>query len=286
VAKILVADDEKGILDLMERVLGRRGHEVETFGDGASAVEALESGDYDLVVTDLRMPQKTGLDVLAMAKARRRSMPVILVSGSTEPEDRARAEALGVYMVLHKPVDLAYLTTIIDSALEEEFATRGTGTREGTGTQTATGSTPGAGSSSSGKKGGKLVKVFDREACLANLVAYCLRKQGFRATTDTLATGADVIIAGEPAFVEAARRESPRAEIIVLYATGERDEAVRALDAGADIAIARPFDPELLFAHIRAAARREHCAPAPAPAKPAESTGPISRNRIAAVKLE
>src|SRR4051812_14138633 len=104
--KILVADDERGILDVMERVFERRGHEVETFGDGASACEALEAGSYDLVISDLRMPGKNGLEVLAAAKARRPGVPVIIVSGSTEAEDRAEAEKLGVYTMLHKPVDL------------------------------------------------------------------------------------------------------------------------------------------------------------------------------------
>ncbi|HVY62594.1 MAG TPA: response regulator, partial [Planctomycetota bacterium] len=115
--KILVADDERGILDLMERVLGRRGHEVETFADGASAIEAVEAGEYDVVISDLRMPVKSGLEVLAAAKRRRASLPVIILSGSMEPEDRAQAELLGVYTMLHKPVDLAYLMTIVESAM-------------------------------------------------------------------------------------------------------------------------------------------------------------------------
>ena len=247
-AKILVADDERALLDLMERALGKRGHEVETYMDGDSAVEAIESDDFDLVLTDLRMPGKTGIEVLAAAKKRRATLPVIIVSGALENEDRARAEALGVYMVLHKPVDLAYLMTIVEAAIEKSAVL------------------------------GKLpafptVRILERDTSMKNMIAYCLRRQGFAAGESGSAA---VVIVGEPTEVEKARKEAPRAVLIALYAAGESEEAVRALDAGADVALARPFDPEILFAHVRAGVRR-----AGAGAPPATSA---TKSRIAAVK--
>jgi DNA-binding response OmpR family regulator len=246
-AKILVADDERALLDLMERALGKRGHEVETYMDGESAVEAIESDDFDLVMTDLRMPGRSGIEVLAAAKKKRATLPVIIVSGALESEDRARAEALGVYMVLHKPVDLAYLMTIVEAAIEKSAVL---------------GKLPAA----------PVVRILERDASMKNMIAYCLRRQGF--TTGDAAAAA-VIIVGDPHDVERTRKEAPRAVLIALHEAGETQEAVKALDAGADVALPRPFDPEILFAHVRAGVRRTQGSP---PATPG------SKSRIAAVK--
>ncbi len=268
-ARILVADDEPRICELMEKVLSKRGHEVETFGDGDSAAEAVlasEDGGYDVVLTDLKMPGKSGLELLAIAKRKKPSLPVIMITGSTEPEDRARADALGVYMLLHKPVDLAYLMTIVDSALA--------------------GQNPAAPAAAAAPATIPLVRVVEREACLANLIAYCLKKQGLRATPGPSGGEAAVAIVGSPDGVEAAREDAPRAVIVALYPEGAAADAVRALEAGADLALARPFDPEVLFAHVRAALRRQEAAGGLGPQLPraAGAAAPVSRNRIAAVK--
>lgn len=245
-AKILVVDDERALLDLMERALGKRGHEVETYMDGDSAVEAIEADDFDLVMSDLRMPGKNGIEVLAAAKKKRSTLPVIIVSGALEAEDRARAEALGVYMVLHKPVDLAYLMTIVEAAIEKSAVL---------------GKVPAA----------PVVRILERDASMKNMIAYCLRRQGF---TTGDASSAVVVIVGDPNEVAKVRKEAPRATLIALHAAGETDEAVRALDTGADVALARPFDPDILFAHVRAGVRRAGVPVAP----------PSSKSRIAAVK--
>jgi DNA-binding response OmpR family regulator len=288
--KILVADDERGILDLMERVLGRRGHEVETFADGASAIEAIETGEYDVVISDLRMPARGGLDVLAAAKRRRAGLPVILISGSLEPEDRAQAELLGVYTMLHKPVDLAYLMTIVESAMG------GVPSNSPKESAAAAATAPAAAPAATGGANGAgvLVRVVEREACLANLIGYCLRKQGYRVTG---AAGEEVAIAivGAPGAVEGVRKEAPKAVILALHAAGDLEQSIEVLDAGADVALPRPFEPDVLFAHVRAAARR-CAAPLPPPA-PAARPGPtgdgektepsarsVTRNRMVAVK--
>jgi hypothetical protein len=96
------------------------------------------------------------------------------------------------------------------------------------------------------------------------------------------ATGGEAAIAivGSATAIGAVRRDAPRATIIALHAAGDADEAVAVLDAGADVALPRPFEPEVLFAHVRAASRRAAAAapaasamPAPsAPATPAPAT--------------
>lgn len=272
-AKILVADDERGILDLYERALSKRGHDVETFGDGASAIEAIEGGEYDLVLTDLKMPHRSGLEVLAAARKRRATLPVILISGVTEAEERARAEALGVYMVLHKPVDLKYLLTIIESAVQSGEP-RGPAAPAPAPAPAAQPDPPAP----------PLVRLVEREPCLANLLAYCLRKQGYRVTLEESRGAAAVVIVGAAESVGRVREDVPRGMVIALYPRGEGAHAVAALEAGADVALERPFEPEVLFAHVRAAVRRLEGAPAAAKRGDGADEKPITRNRMAAVR--
>ncbi|MFO7709842.1 MAG: response regulator [Desulfobacterales bacterium] len=82
-SSILVIDDEKGISGLIEEALTRYGHCVETAGDGREGIQKFESGRFDLVITDVLMPEMDGLQVLKHIRttARRRT-PVIGMSGT------------------------------------------------------------------------------------------------------------------------------------------------------------------------------------------------------------
>jgi DNA-binding response OmpR family regulator len=62
--RVLIADDERNLRELIVRELARRGHEVDGVGDGAAAIERIRDGSYDVVVLDMRMPHKEGIDVL------------------------------------------------------------------------------------------------------------------------------------------------------------------------------------------------------------------------------
>ena len=62
--RVLVADDERNLRELIIRELARRGHEVDGAADGAIALERIRDGSFDVVVLDMRMPQKQGIDVL------------------------------------------------------------------------------------------------------------------------------------------------------------------------------------------------------------------------------
>ncbi|MBI3862834.1 MAG: response regulator transcription factor, partial [Planctomycetia bacterium] len=101
-----------------------------------------------------------------------------------------------------------------------------------------------------------VVRVIERDLSLARLIAYCLGKEGFRATTDASEGTATVVVVGEPEAVEAARGYATEAVIIAFYAERAPEAGVRALELGADVALTRPLEPEILFAHVRAAARR------------------------------
>src|SRR5438067_528506 len=118
-ARILVADDDKMVLEVIERALARKGHEVEVYANGEDACRAVAEADYDLVLSDLRMPSRGGLDVLRASRARRAETPVFLLSGAWMSDERDEAMRLGARMALLKPIDFRYLYKLIENAMEE-----------------------------------------------------------------------------------------------------------------------------------------------------------------------
>src|SRR5688500_19409214 len=77
---ILVVDDESGILDTLRILLRKEGFEVTTAQGGKAGLDQIRSGNHDIVLTDVRMPQVTGLDILQAAKEQDTMTPVILMT--------------------------------------------------------------------------------------------------------------------------------------------------------------------------------------------------------------
>ncbi|GIW72916.1 MAG: hypothetical protein KatS3mg102_2458 [Planctomycetota bacterium] len=433
-ARILVADDDRLLLELTERALRRRGHEVDLFSDGESAALALEHREaaYDLAIVDLRMPRRSGLEVLAAARRAQPETPVVMVSCTWSEDDREAAEAGGAFAVLEKPVALERLYRVVDRALAERTAggkPRGEAGLPAAAAPPAPGAHGGApqvfverpeiggvvigalppeppalGSPAAGRceprngshlpvasPGGRTgrmpppnarprrrqpsisgllpaavsaerqqagscprslqapggarwpggaelcppatsppaaggepsacggtagsdtdalspsaavaaidailereragtaalptpelelalapphVLVVEPDACLRNLVGYCLRRQGYRVdAVEALAAALeqlalelpDLAVIGVPPgatglgeVLQALRRHHGTGgpPVLVVHEAGATADAVYALEAGADVALARPYDPEVLFAHVRALLRR------------------------------
>ena len=105
---ILVIDDEKGILQLIRQALTRFGHKVETAVNGQEGIEKFDDGNFDIVITDIRMPGVDGNGVVAhIRNSSRQSIPVIAISGTPW-----QSEANNFDMVLPKPFPLK---TLLDS---------------------------------------------------------------------------------------------------------------------------------------------------------------------------
>jgi DNA-binding NtrC family response regulator len=102
--RVLVVDDKENILKLFEKILAE-GYEVTTALDGARALSLLATGDFDVVVTDIRMPGAGGFEVLAAVKARSPSTEVVMMTGYGTVGDAVRAMKLGAYDYLEKPFD-------------------------------------------------------------------------------------------------------------------------------------------------------------------------------------
>jgi DNA-binding response OmpR family regulator len=116
-ARILVIDDEASIRDLCARILARAGFVVTTASSGEDGLAQLAREPVDLVVTDIRMPGLSGLDVLERAKATLPHLRVILITGFGTPQTLARAQHAGADRILTKPFNPAELVTAVREIL-------------------------------------------------------------------------------------------------------------------------------------------------------------------------
>jgi GAF domain-containing protein/anti-sigma regulatory factor (Ser/Thr protein kinase) len=117
---ILVIDDEADVRELVADVLTGRGHTVAVAAGGREGLSRFETGRYDLVVTDLGMPDLTGWEVARAIKASRADVPVLLLTGwadAVSPSDAARVDG-----VVKKPFDLKHLATVVTDALSSRPA--------------------------------------------------------------------------------------------------------------------------------------------------------------------
>ncbi len=121
-----MADDDQLLLELTERALARRGHDVHVFADGEAAALAFEDTEsrYDVAIIDLHMPGRSGLEVLAAARRAQPATRVIMASCSWKLPDREAAERGGAFRVLEKPIGLADLYDVVDAAMRESARRR------------------------------------------------------------------------------------------------------------------------------------------------------------------
>jgi CheY-like chemotaxis protein len=108
--RILVVEDEPATRRLMARLLSGLGHTVTTAGTIATALEA---GEYDLIVSDIGLPDGSGLDLMRRVVSRRGPVPAIALTGYGMEEDIRRSQEAGFTAHLTKPIDFAKLEAMI-----------------------------------------------------------------------------------------------------------------------------------------------------------------------------
>ncbi len=116
--RVLVVDDEPSAREILEKILTQRGYAVDVAEDGATALTKLESTLPDVIVADLHMPQMDGLELMRSVKARNRTLPVIVVTSSTDLDAAISAMREGASDYLTKPVNIDALLVAIERALE------------------------------------------------------------------------------------------------------------------------------------------------------------------------
>jgi DNA-binding response OmpR family regulator len=102
-ARILIIDDEQGILSFVSRGMAGAGYSVDTAADGAEGLHAALKRSYDLVILDLLMPGMPGIDVLGRLIERKPSQPVIILSALTDTPSKVNSLELGAEDYLAKP---------------------------------------------------------------------------------------------------------------------------------------------------------------------------------------
>lgn len=115
---ILVIDDAPEIRFSMSEVLKREGFSVDVACDGQKAIEKLENNYFDVVITDLAMPKKNGMDVLCFLKEHSPETICIIITGFGTIQGAVEAMRQGAFDYLTKPVKLEKVIVVIDKALE------------------------------------------------------------------------------------------------------------------------------------------------------------------------
>ncbi|MGV6858833.1 MAG: sigma-54-dependent transcriptional regulator [bacterium] len=114
---ILVIDDEPDILELLELTLTRMGHHTRSAANSREALALLESQDFDLCLTDMRLPDGSGIDIVSHIQQHHSSLPVAVITAHGNMEDAVNALKCGAFDFVSKPVDLKVLRGLVESAL-------------------------------------------------------------------------------------------------------------------------------------------------------------------------
>lgn len=114
-AKILIIDDERAIRNTLKEVLEFENYEIDTAENGRIGLEMSKAKNYDLIYSDIKMPEMDGLEFLAAAQV---SCPIIMISGHGDIETAVEAIKKGAWDFVEKPLDLNHLLQMTKNAIE------------------------------------------------------------------------------------------------------------------------------------------------------------------------
>ena len=123
--RILILDDEQDILEIYQEILARLPSQPDiiTIDNGGQAINLLESQPFNLLLLDLRMPQRDGFQVLAIVRRKFPSLRIVVMTAAQDEQFRARAYAMGIDLYLEKPKtgkEIINFVDCIESLLERE----------------------------------------------------------------------------------------------------------------------------------------------------------------------
>jgi DNA-binding NtrC family response regulator len=120
--QVLVIDDDAVVGRSFDRVLTKKGYEVNTALTGEEGLERIEAKNYDVVFTDIQMPGMNGMEVAEQIKTKCPWTPVVVITGYGTQEHEARASVLGVSGFVHKPLTPEIIESITLKALKPREA--------------------------------------------------------------------------------------------------------------------------------------------------------------------
>lgn len=116
--KILVIDDEKSILDLLSVVFKKEGYIVETSLSAKTALELIDNEEFDLILTDIKLPQMSGMKILKYVKEKYPAMPVVMITAYGTIKQAIEALKMGAMDYIVKPFNMEELKIIVAQGLE------------------------------------------------------------------------------------------------------------------------------------------------------------------------
>jgi len=117
--RVLLVDDESSIRQSLALILNKAGYDVVTVADLASAYRQCENGPWDVVLTDLVLPDGSGIDLLRCVRERGSEVPVIAITGEPNVETAVEAVRLGAYDYVCKPIRRETLVSVVERAVEK-----------------------------------------------------------------------------------------------------------------------------------------------------------------------
>lgn len=114
---LLIIDDEKSLLDVLSLMFKKEGYEVKTAASGAEALDILTNNAIDLVITDIRMPHLSGMEILKYVKENQPETPVIVITAYGSIQQAVEALKAGALDYIVKPFDIEELKILVARAL-------------------------------------------------------------------------------------------------------------------------------------------------------------------------
>ena len=120
-ARVLIVDDERSMQEFLEIFFRREGYDVTTVGDVSSATLCLENDDFDLLVTDMQMPDGSGLDLLRVVRESSQETVTVVITAFATTDSAIAAMKEGAYDYITKPFKVDVLRIVIEKALEKKL---------------------------------------------------------------------------------------------------------------------------------------------------------------------
>ncbi|MFT4660021.1 MAG: two-component system nitrogen regulation response regulator NtrX [Patiriisocius sp.] len=117
--KILIIDDEKSIRGTLKEILEYEKHVVDTAEDGIEGLKMLETGKYEIVLCDIKMPKMDGIEVLETILSKGYDIPVVMISGHGNIETAVEALKKGAFDFIQKPLDLNRVLVTLRNAMDQ-----------------------------------------------------------------------------------------------------------------------------------------------------------------------
>ncbi len=117
-AKILVIDDQRAIRTSLKDILELEGHELTLSENGIEGIETFSNGKFDIVITDIKMPEMDGMEVLDKVMELKPDTTVIMISGHGDIDTAVEAIKKGAYDFIEKPLDLNRLLITVKNAMD------------------------------------------------------------------------------------------------------------------------------------------------------------------------